>query len=123
MSYSCTRRSFMKFVGAGIAALTLPDLRAFGGEKDKPNILFIFADDQCFETLRSLGSDEIQTPNLDRLVRGGVTFTHAYNQGAWHGAVCVASRTMLNIGRFLWHAKNAEPILNDEAAKGRFWSP
>jgi choline-sulfatase len=112
----------MKFMGAGIVALTLPDLRAFSADKDKPNILFIFADDQCFETLRSFGNDEIQTPNLDRLVRVGVTFTHAYNQGAWHGAVCVASRTMLNTGRFLWHAKNAEPNLNSEAAKGRFWS-
>ena len=112
----------MKFVGAGIAALALPNMRAFGTDKEKPNILFIFADDQCFETLRSLGNDEIQTPNLDKLVRGGVTFTHAYNQGAWHGAVCVASRTMLNTGRFLWNAKNAEPTLNDEAAKGRFWS-
>jgi choline-sulfatase len=88
----------MKFVGAGFAGLAVPNMRAFGGDKEKPNILFIFADDQCFETLRSLGNDEIQTPNLDKLVRGGVTFTHAYNQGAWHGAVCVASRTMLNTG-------------------------
>jgi len=117
-----SRREFLKTLGAGIAALALPNMRAFGGEKEKPNILFIFADDQCFETLRSLGHDEIQTPNLDKLVRGGVTFTHAYNQGAWHGAVCVASRTMLNTGRFLWHSQNAEPILKDEAAKGRFWS-
>ncbi|MHC4693811.1 MAG: sulfatase-like hydrolase/transferase [Planctomycetota bacterium] len=122
MSYSYTRRNFMKLLGAGITALALPDIRIFGKDKDKPNILFIFADDQCFETLRSLGNDEIHTPNLDRLVREGVTFTHAYNQGAWHGAVCVASRTMLNLGRFLWHAKNAEPTLKDEAAKGRFWS-
>ena len=116
------RRAFLQALGAGIAALALPDIPAFSADKEKPNILFIFADDQCFETLRSLGHDEVQTPNLDKLVRGGVTFTHAYNQGAWHGAVCVASRTMLNIGRFLWHSQNAEPNLEDEAAKGRFWS-
>jgi len=37
---------------------------------EKPNILFIFADDQCYETLGILGS-EVQTPNLDRLAESG----------------------------------------------------
>ena len=77
----------------------------YAGEQP-PNILFIFADDQCFETIHALGNDEIETPNLDRLARSGVTFTHAYNMGAWHGAVCVASRTMLNTGRFLWRTQS-----------------
>lgn len=80
------------------------------GAAQKPNILFIFADDQCFETVRAFGNDQIETPNLDRLVRGGVTFTHAYNQGGWHGAVCVASRTMLNTGKFLWNAKKTQDV-------------
>ena len=38
---------------------------------DKPNILFIFADDMCYEAIHALGYDEIETPNLDRLVDGG----------------------------------------------------
>jgi len=117
-----TRRRFLKAIGFGAAALSMPGIRAFGGVQDKPNILFIFADDQCFETLRSMGCDEIYTPNLDRLVRNGVIFTHAYNQGAWHGAVCVASRTMLNTGRFLWIARDLEPNLKQETQAGRFWS-
>lgn len=71
---------------------------------EKPNILFIFADDQAFHTINAFGNKEIETPNLDRLVADGTTFTHAYNQGAWGGAVCVASRTMLLTGRYLWHA-------------------
>jgi choline-sulfatase len=106
----------------GLAALSIPGLRAFASRQGKPNVLFIFADDQCFETLRAMGCDEIQTPNLDRLVRRGVTFTHAYNQGGWHGAICVASRTMLNTGRFLWVARDLEPKLKAETAAGRFWS-
>ena len=69
-----------------------------------PNFLFIFADDQAFHTINALGNQEIETPHLDRLVRRGLTFTHAYNQGSWSGAVCVASRTMLVTGRYLWHA-------------------
>ncbi|MBC8372976.1 MAG: sulfatase-like hydrolase/transferase, partial [Planctomycetes bacterium] len=73
-------------------------------KSSKPNILFIFADDQTYESICALGYDEVKTPNLDKLVRGGVTFTHAYNQGSWSGAVCIASRCMLNTGRFLWNA-------------------
>ena len=120
--YLSTRRGFLKSASLGVATLLLPGVQAFAQKRNKPNILFIFADDQCFETLRSLGCDEIQTPNLDRLVRNGVTFTHAYNQGAWHGAVCVASRTMLNTGRFLWMAREFEPKLKEETQAGRFWS-
>ena len=120
--YICTRRGFLRNAGLGFAALSLSGVSAFAKRRKKPNILFIFADDQCFETLRSLGCYEIQTPNLDRLVRNGVTFTHAYNMGAWHGAVCVASRTMLNTGRFLWIARALEPKLKEETKAGRFWS-
>ncbi len=71
---------------------------------DKPNIIFIFADDQAFSTIHALGNEEIMTPALDRLVHEGVTFTHAYNMGAWNGAVCMASRAMMITGRSLWRA-------------------
>lgn len=81
---------------------------------DKPNILFLFADDQAFHTIRALGNDEIHTPHLDRLVQQGTTFTHAYNQGGWNGAVCVASRAMLNTGRYLWHAHQEDRKLKQE---------
>ena len=40
----------------------------------KPNVLFIFADDQCYETIGALGLTDIDTPNLDRLVKRGTTF-------------------------------------------------
>lgn len=50
-------------------------------EQDRPNIVFLFADDLTFETIRALGFQEVYTPNLDRLVNGGTSFTHAYNMG------------------------------------------
>ena len=99
----------------------LPGCATNALSRKQPNILFLFADDQCHEALSAFGSD-VKTPNLDRLVANGVTFTHAYNQGAWHGAVCVASRTMLNTGRFLWRARDLERGLGQEARDGRFWS-
>jgi len=95
------------------------------GPVEKPNIILIFADDQCYETIHAFGNDEIITPNLDRIAGRGVTFTHAYNMGGWHGAVCVASRTMLNTGRFLWHAQQ-ETVNHDRIdawqEQGKMWS-
>lgn len=85
---------------------------------DRPNVLFIFSDDQCFETVRAFGMTDIDTPNLDRLVEEGTTFTHAYNMGSWSPAVCVASRHMLNTGAFVWHAEQIANRLDSADRKG-----
>lgn len=88
----------------------------------KPNILFVFADDQSYETIAALGNNEIKTPSLDRLCRSGITFSHAFNMGSWSGAVCVASRTMLNSGRFVWRANDIHAKSEQERNEGRWWS-
>ena len=88
----------------------------------QPNILFIFADDQCYETIAQLGLTDIETPHIDRLMNEGTSFTRAYNMGSWSGAVCVASRHMLNTGRFIWRAEEASRKAEEERASGRFWS-
>ena len=59
---------------------------------DRPNLLFLFADDFTYEAVSALGYTDIETPNLDRLVKRGTTFTHAYNMGGWNGAICVSHR-------------------------------
>jgi arylsulfatase A-like enzyme len=115
-----TRSSVICLLLLACAATPVAKLRA--ADATKPNILFLFADDQCYQTIHSLGNQEIETPNLDRLVRQGVTFTHTYNQGSWSGAVCVASRTMLNTGRFLWKAHAVYNSSEQERQAGRFWS-
>lgn len=76
-------------------------------QTEKPNILFIFSDDQSFETIGANGQTIVATPYLDKLTKSGTTFTHAYNQGSWAGAVCVASRSMLISGASLWNARKA----------------
>ena len=40
-------------------------------EEVQPNILFIFADDQCYNTIREMGNLEVMTPTLDELARRG----------------------------------------------------
>ena len=91
------------------------------GAAEKPNILLLFTDDQSYETIRALGHTDIDTPNLDRLTARGTTFTHAYNMGAWHGAICVASRSMLVTGRTVWRAKANEKKQKADVEAGRFW--
>lgn len=75
---------------------------------EKPNILFILTDDQTVDTIGRLGNDAIKTPNIDRLAEQGISFSHAYNQGSWSGAVCAASRRMINTGRHLFHTGMAD---------------
>lgn len=85
-----------------------------------PNILFIFADDYSYDSVAATGNSEIKTPSIDSIARSGMTFSHAYNMGAWGGAVCVASRTMLNTGRFVWRAQKLD--LKKEQTAQRTWS-
>jgi len=78
---------------------------------NKPNILLFFTDDQRFDTIAVLGNEEIKTPNLDKLVKNGTTFTQAHIPGGTHGAVCMPSRAMLHTGKTLFHLKdNGEEI-------------
>ena len=96
---------------------------AIAGAAEKPNLLFIFADDMTWKAIDALSDEDIDTPHLDRLAERGTVFTHAYNSGGWHGAVCVASRTMLNTGYQMWRAQGAEKGLNKVfTEEGRSWS-
>lgn len=68
----------------------------------KPNVLFLFADDQRADALGAAGNPYIRTPNLDQLALEGSRFTNAYVMGGNHGAVCMASRAMLLSGQNLF---------------------
>ena len=102
-----------------VALLLSPLARLFAVEA-RPNVLFLFADDQRADTIAALGNPVIKTPNLDRLVRAGVAFNRAYMQGGMQGATCVPSRAMLLSGQSLFHID--ESLQRDEtwpAAFGR----
>ena len=97
----------VELTGEGVStasAATKAVASANNGASEKPNILFIFADDQMWNSLGSIEGCPVKTPNLDRLRERGVSFTHTYNMGSFTPAVCVASRAMLNTGSFVWRA-------------------
>src|SRR5262249_54750230 len=48
---------------------------------ERPNVVFLLADDQRFDTIAALGNKEVKTPHLDQLVKDGFAFTHAFIMG------------------------------------------
>lgn len=107
------RRKFLELMAAGVAGSAAPSAVALDSQRldqeqiasSRPNFLFLIADDLTYRTIHSLNNPEIHTPNLDRLAKSGCAFTHCFHQGAWSGAVCVPSRTMLNSGLTAFHAE------------------
>ena len=65
-------------------------------DRRPPNILWICTDQQRWDTIHALGNPHIKTPNLDRLVREGVSFTHAHCAAP----ICTASRAAMLTGMY-----------------------
>lgn len=70
--------NFVKNVGLGAAIMT-PFIQTDGKTTtQKPNIVFILADDLGWSDIQCYGSKFYETPNIDRLATQGVRFTNAY---------------------------------------------
>lgn len=63
---------------------------------DRPNILWICADQQRHNTIHALGNDYIHTPTLDALAEHGCAFLNTYTQSP----VCTPSRACFLTGRY-----------------------
>lgn len=68
--------------------------------QQKPNIIYIYADDLGYGELGCYGQKVIRTPNIDKLALEGIKFTQHY-AGA---PVCAPSRCMLMTGKNAGHA-------------------
>ncbi|MGI9467118.1 MAG: sulfatase-like hydrolase/transferase, partial [Rubripirellula sp.] len=82
---------------------------------ERPNILFIIADDASRDSMGVYGSTYVETPNFDRIAREGVLFTQAYNCNP----KCAPARACLLTGRYSWQlqeACNHNPFLSDRWA-------
>jgi len=85
-------------------------------KKQKPNIIYILADDLGYGDLGVYGQKKIETPNIDELAKEGMKFTQHY-AGA---PVCAPSRSVLLTGKHLGHSLVRG---NDEWAKrGKVWN-
>jgi arylsulfatase A-like enzyme len=66
---------------------------------NKPNIIFILADDLGYGDLSCQGQTKFQTPNIDQLAKEGMTFTQHYAGST----VCSPSRSVLLTGQHTGH--------------------
>ena len=62
----------------------------------RPNIIYLMADDQNVDSVGCYGNSEVQTPEMDRLGREGVIFDRHYNTTA----ICMASRANVFTGMY-----------------------
>ena len=65
-------------------------------ETAKPNIIFLFSDDQTEQAVGCYGNKDVITPNLDNLASEGVRFTNHYNTTS----ICMASRCSVMTGLY-----------------------
>jgi len=90
---------------------------------NRPNIVFLFSDDQNAQTIAALGNKDIKTPHLDSLYDRGFHFRNAFCMGGLQGAVCVPSRAMLMTGRSLFRVEEnlrTQPLMPAALAKAGY---
>ncbi len=92
-------RTFPSLVALVLVSLGAHAPRSAAAEK--PNIVFILADDLGYGDLGCYGQTKIKTPNLDRLAKDGVRFTQAYAGST----VCAPSRCALMTGLHTGHCR------------------
>ncbi len=82
-----------KYILRGALLALLFRTAAFSSQ---PNIVFFFIDDMGWKDWSGGGSDYIDTPNIDRIAREGMTFS----QGYVNAANCAPSRCSLLSGQY-----------------------
>ena len=60
------------------------------------NVIWFCTDQQRWDTIHALGNPYLRTPNIDKLIEEGVTFTRAYTQAP----ICTPSRSCFLTGRY-----------------------
>lgn len=99
---SISRRDLLK--AASLGALAAPAR----GASDKPNIVFILADDFGWgDTTCNNPDSRIRTPNIDRIAAEGIRFTNAHSPSS----VCAPTRYGLLTGRYAWRTAMREGVL------------
>jgi len=79
--------------------------------QQKPNVVFIYADDLGYGDLSCYGATKIKTPHLDKLAKKGIRFTNGHSTSA----TCTPSRYALMTGEYPWRKKGTGVLPGDAA--------
>lgn len=79
--------------------------------QQKPNVVFIYADDLGYGDLSCYGATKINTPNLDKLSKQGIRFTNAHATSA----TCTPSRYAVMTGQYPWRRTGTDILPGDAA--------
>lgn len=104
----------MKLLNAMLPLFALPVLTAAAQHRaasDRPNVIFIYADDIGYGDLSCNGSKTIRTPNVERLAQEGVRFTNAHSAAA----TSTPSRYAMLTGEYAWR-RSGTGIADGDAA-------
>lgn len=93
MSHSLNRRDFFGLMAAGSVA-ALP--RLYGATGERPNILYIMADDHDAHAISAYGSHINTTPNIDRIGQQGMRFDNCFCTNS----ICTPSRGVILTGQY-----------------------
>ncbi len=88
--------TFTMMLGGCLSALVFTTMSRVTEADNRPNVVFILADDLGYGDLGCYGREDIQTPNIDQLARDGVRFTAHYA----NGAECTPTRAAFLTGRY-----------------------
>lgn len=91
----------LRFIALALILFGSPAARA--ADDSRPNILFLFADDQRYDTLGCAGHPIVKTPTIDRLAAQGVRFENAFVTTS----ICWVSRAVVLTGQ--WARSHAIP--------------
>jgi arylsulfatase A-like enzyme len=104
------RRTFLRTTTLGVLSFVLQrTLCASDKQKQRPNIVYILADDLGYGDVHCLNprDSRIPTPNLDRLASQGMSFTDAHSSSA----VCTPTRYGILTGRYAWRTRLQKSVL------------
>jgi len=90
-----TKRTALTLLAALLPASAW-ELRAAEARPPRPNVLFFLVDDYGIKDVGVEGSTFYETPNIDRLARGGMRFTQGYSACQ----VCSPSRAAIMLGKY-----------------------
>ena len=95
-----------------LMTLTAGSISVHATNSQKPNVMVIFADDMGYNDLSCQGSEDIRTPNIDKLAHNGVRFTDGYVTAPQ----CSPSRAALLTGQYqqrFGHESNPERVFRN----------